>query len=105
MSRKTIRTCEYSLSFGVDHTPMGCFFQLYETTAKGENPEADEYDTPQVEADELFGLKIHNPKTLDRNPKLREALGYRTLRNEEAIINIGKACGLDVAKDVYELWG
>ncbi len=109
MSRANVRNESYSLSFGVDHTPMGCFFQLYETAAIGEDPEGDEIEQPQVEADEMYGLRIHNRRTLERNLTLRRVIDAfarhnLTLRNEEIIIDIGKACGLDVSKQVFELW-
>lgn len=107
MSRAAESNDRYILAFGVDHTPMGCFFQLFETAAEGENPEGDEMDQPQIDADEMYGIRVHNPKTLERNPTLGyliPKLTKQSLRNEETIIEIGKACGLDVAKRVYELW-
>jgi len=112
MSRATVSNDKYKLAFGIDHTPMGCFFQLYEKAAKGECPEDDETDRPQIGADEVFGLDIANPKTLERNPKLafifkdwttkERIVSY--LRTEKYVIEIGKACDLDIEKKVYELW-
>ncbi len=107
MSREVMSNDKYTLVMGVDHTPMGCFFQLYENAAAGEDPEADEMEAPQIDADELYGIRINNPKTLERNatlgcliPKLTKQL----LRNEETIIEVGKACDLDVGELVYRLW-
>jgi len=105
MSRKQVRNPRYTFAFGVDHTPMGCFFQVWENVAKGENPEADEFDTPQVEADEMYGLRISNAKTLERNPALARLLNsVAALRNEETVIAIGTALGFKVSKEVYDLW-
>jgi hypothetical protein len=110
MSRESVSNDRYTLAFGVDHTPMGCFFQLWEKAAKGENPEADEVEQPQVDANEQFGMHIHNVQTLARNPELRRVLrkipttAGPSLRNEETIIAIGKACGFDISRAVYKLW-
>lgn len=107
MSRATEKNEKYTLAFGVDHTPMSCFFQLYEKAAKGET--GDE-DGPQISADEQFGLEINNRNTLSRNQRLAriinrmETEGTGILRTEETIIEIGKALGLDVTKKVFELW-
>jgi hypothetical protein len=109
MSRAVVNNEKYRFAFGVDHTPMGCFFQVYEKAAKGENPELDETDTPHIDADEMFGLRINHLPTLERNPVLAKQikrLSYEPayLRTEETIINIGKVLGFDIAKRVYELW-
>lgn len=105
MSRASFSNDKYTFAFGVDHTPMGCFFQIWERAAEGEIPLLDETGSPQVEADELFHLDVKNDKTLERNPALTRALEplrqtSRYLRNEETIIGIGKALGLDVAEEV-----
>lgn len=105
MSRAQVENDRYKFAFGVDHTPMGCFFQIWEKAAEGEVPEMDETDTPQVEADEMCGWRISNVKTLERNPVLAKALApFGNLRNEETVIAIGKAMGFDVSKEVFMLW-
>lgn len=113
MSRETASNDRYEMAFGVDHTPTGCFFQLYEKAAVGEDAEADGMRQPQIEGNETFGVRVNNTNTLDRNRRLSDVLRplgledkkkARLLRNEETIIAIGKACGLDIAKAVYELW-
>lgn len=114
MSRKTETSAAYVLSFGVDNSPMGCFFQLWELAAKGEDPEADAVDQPQIEADEVYGLRINNQKSLERNPKLARAINplkklnldrlQSFLHLEETIIDIGKSCNMNITKNVYALW-
>ena len=104
MSRESVSNDRYTLAFGVDHTPMGCFFQLWEKAAKGEDPESDGMGQPQIQGDEHFGMAVHNPNTVRRNRELETALRYVTLRNEETVIKIGKACGLNVVREVHELW-
>ena len=102
MSRREAGNADYQIVFGVDHTPMGCFFQIYESIVKDD-------EQPQIRFDELYGLTVNEPKTLERNSKLDRVI--RTLRdnndyirNEEILIAIGKALGLDIEKDVFELW-
>ncbi len=107
MSRRTASNDRYTMAFGVDHTPMGCFFQIWEKVAEGEHPEQDEMDAPQIEGDELFGIRAHNPNTMTRNRALGatiEGLAKTTLRNEKTIIALGKSLGLSIEKDVHELW-
>ena len=113
MSRATASNGLYTLAFGVDHTPMGCFIQLWEKAAEGENAEWDDMDGPQIDMDEMWGLKIHNKKTLERSPNLNKVLQdgkidkpllRQALHSQEFIIDIGLACGLDIRKKVYELW-
>lgn len=110
MSRYVINNEKYTMAFGVDHTPMGAFFQLYENAAAGEDPDADETEQPQIDCDEMYGLRIHNQKTLDRNPKLASAIkvfvdhARNAVRTEEHVINLGKACGLDIEQAVFKLW-
>src|SRR5436305_1420994 len=109
MSRAVVNNDKYRFAFGVDHTPMGCFFQIYEKAAKGENPELDETDIPHVDADEMFGLRVNHTPTLARNPALTQQikrLCYEParLRAEETIIGIGRVLGFDITKQVYELW-
>ena len=109
MSRARFSNDKYSFVFGVNHTPMGCFFQVWELAAEGELPDQDDTDMPQVEADEMYGLSVSNTRTLERNPALKRALeklskSSKYLRNEETIIDIGKSLGFYVSKMVYELW-
>lgn len=111
MSRATAENDKYIIAFGVDHTPMGCFFQVYEKAAVGENSEMDEMGIPQIEANESYGLTVHNKKTLERNPQLRRQIESiqgpnekRYLRDPSRIDDIGRAIRLDITKQVYELW-
>lgn len=118
MSREQMSNDRYTFAFGVDHTPMGCFLQLWEKKAEGEDEEADGMDMPQVEADEMYGYRLTNSNTLERNDELNRVLMALSkafamsehvswLRDEENIIAIGVACGFDrnkLEKSVRELW-
>lgn len=108
MGRAQVSNDKYTFAFGVDHTPMGCFIQVWEKAAKGENPEMDAMDAPQIDADEMFGIRVHN-KTLDRNPNLFDVvvllqLEVNSLREQHIVTAIGEALGFDVAKQDHELW-
>lgn len=63
MSRATFTNAKYTFVFGVDHTPMGTFFQVYDRGI----PKDDE-DTPHFEYDALFGPRG------DKRPEVTEAL-------------------------------
>lgn len=102
MSRASETNARYTMAFGVDHTPMGCFFQVYEKDHETEE------GGPGVQADELYGVKIEDKGILERNPTLAKRIGeindLAMLRDEAVIAGVGKALGLDVERKVYELW-
>lgn len=109
MSRKSVSNDKYTMAFGVDHTPMGAFFQIWELAAEGENEEMDGMEAPQIDCDELFGLRVH-PPTLNRNRPLKEALRVfeqspkAAVRTESAVCEVAWSLGFNINKDVYELW-
>jgi hypothetical protein len=99
MSRCDKSNDQYLMAFGVDHTPMGCFFQIWK---QGE-------EKPGISVDELYGIKIRDKEILINNPTLKVILdcfldGSKSLRNEEHICQVGRSLGLDIQKEVWKLW-
>jgi hypothetical protein len=110
MSRATFTSEKFVFAFGVDHTAMGTFFQIWYKYYHGENSAS-----PDVEADSLFGVVItreefvkeHAPEAWDYVQKIKAAGLKGKNLTEEDIIAVGKGLGItnpNFEKKVYELW-
>ncbi len=115
MSRYQVSNERYTFAFGVDHTPMGTFFQIWDKKI-----ERDEYDTPHAEYDALFGLQIHHVAVVATNQPLRFLLqlyeevweqakqeGRGTNLTEGMILDCAYALGWQIEtleRKVHELW-
>lgn len=117
MSRKSVSNVRYTLAFGVDRTPMGTFVQVFDKTWKDNN----EYDSPIVEVDALFGIQVYNQDLVDANEQLSSVvkmleddfskykLEHKEYPNlaENDIICVAKSlnlCDDNLPKTIHELW-
>ena len=115
MSRTQVRNQRYTLAFGVDHTPMGPFLQIWDALFK------DDYDSPLVDIDSMFGVRIKSQENLDANPRLAELVStisqmYKDFKKQqgvypnlstEAVLMVAGVLGLRgpaLERQVYELW-
>lgn len=107
MSRAQYKVGDYTVAFGVDHTPMGAFWQVFK------NGEC------VVEGDALFGVQVHEPELFDPVSgfpdgalkfvaQLREAWSPQTCNfTEEQVIGLAKTFGPlpdGFERKVRELW-
>lgn len=113
MSRAQYQSDRYTFAFGVDHTPMGPFLQLWDKDLP-----IDEYDTPHIDIDAMYGIRIADPSVLNNQAldaavqKIAAGFRFPTHVNMSArhVVSVLKALDFpwqehgDIERKIYELW-
>lgn len=121
MSRAVFSNAQYTFAFGVDHTPMGTFIQIWDKKAPMTDEEEESSD-PHFEYDAMYGprrqkgytasdngllfrMMIHIAKEWDYNKeKGRTNLGVQHIVQFACALNFDKQTIDVIQRKAFELW-